>query len=212
MCLIADASTFGDLLAVPATADAAPIHAWLQRGGTLVYSTGGRLGVEVERSPHLKRKLLDYVRAGRARLIPPRRVRRGRTGAVGAIRSTLERLARAGVGEGKRHAPSLHAGRSAQVGFQEQGDHRSPERQDLLAGEQPAPVDPIRLRDLARPYGRVGSFAGAKLLRRKLLASGRPPTVAWQPRIRDTAPDPTIAGRKTEDAHSADARQLAAST
>ncbi len=70
MCLIADASTFGDLLAVPATADAAPIHAWLQRGGTLVYSTGGRLGAEVERSPHLKRKLLDYVRAGRARLIP----------------------------------------------------------------------------------------------------------------------------------------------
>ncbi len=74
MCLIADASTFGDLLADPATEDAAPIHAWLERGGTLVYSTGGKFGIEVERSRNLKRRLEVYVRAGKARLIPHRRL------------------------------------------------------------------------------------------------------------------------------------------
>lgn len=70
MCLIADASTFGELLADPVTEDAAPIHAWLARGGTLVYSNGGRFGAEIERSPNLKRRLGDYVRAGKARLVP----------------------------------------------------------------------------------------------------------------------------------------------
>ena len=73
MCLIADASTFGDLLAEPTTDDAAPIQTWLERGGTLVYSTGGKFGIEVERSPNLKRRLEDYVRAGKARLVPHRR-------------------------------------------------------------------------------------------------------------------------------------------
>ncbi len=69
MCLIADAATFGDLLSDPTTDDAVPIQTWLDRGGTLVYSTGGKFGAEVERSPNLKRRLEVYVRAGKARLV-----------------------------------------------------------------------------------------------------------------------------------------------
>lgn len=74
MCLIADASTFGDLLADPTTDDAAPIRIWLERGGTLVYSTGGKFGTEIERSPKLKRRLEVYYQAGRARLVPYERL------------------------------------------------------------------------------------------------------------------------------------------
>lgn len=74
MCLIADASTFGDLLADPTTDDAAPIRTWLERGGTLVYSTGGKFGAEVERSPALKRRLEVYYQAGKARPVPYQRL------------------------------------------------------------------------------------------------------------------------------------------
>ena len=70
--MIVDANRLGKFLADPIKDDAAPIHDWLERGwGSVIYSTGGQYGTELSRSPNLKRKLEDYARQGRARLIPP---------------------------------------------------------------------------------------------------------------------------------------------
>lgn len=70
MCIIVDANRLGAFLADPATSDAAPIRNWLdRRGGRIVYSTGGAFAKEVGRPT--RAKLLTYVRAGKATLIPP---------------------------------------------------------------------------------------------------------------------------------------------
>lgn len=69
--MIVDANTLAEFLADPIKDDAAPIHDWMERGwGSLIYSTGGQYGTELDRSPNLKRKLEAYARQGRARLIP----------------------------------------------------------------------------------------------------------------------------------------------
>ena len=69
MCIIADANRLGAFLADPINEDAAPVRRWLERrGGRLVYSAGGAFEQEVGRQA--RKKLLDYVRAGRANLIP----------------------------------------------------------------------------------------------------------------------------------------------
>ena len=68
MCIIVDANRLGAFLADPATADAAPIRNWLDRGGRIVYSTGGAFAKEIGRPT--RDKLLTYVRAGKATLIP----------------------------------------------------------------------------------------------------------------------------------------------
>ena len=70
MCLIVDASRLGDCLAEPVKPDTEPILSWIRRGGRLIYSTGGQYGSELDRSPQLKRKLRDWVQAGRAQLVP----------------------------------------------------------------------------------------------------------------------------------------------
>lgn len=41
MCIIVDADRLGAFLANPVDADAAPVRDWLNRGGRIVYSTGG---------------------------------------------------------------------------------------------------------------------------------------------------------------------------
>ena len=70
MCIIVDANRLGAFLADPATEDAAPIRNWLdRRGGRIVYSTGGAFAKDVGRPT--RAKLLTYVRAGKATLIPP---------------------------------------------------------------------------------------------------------------------------------------------
>lgn len=68
MCIIVDANRLGAFLADPPGVDAAPLRAWLNRGGRIVYSTGGAFAREVGRPT--RDRLLTYVRAGRARLIP----------------------------------------------------------------------------------------------------------------------------------------------
>ena len=68
MCIIVDANRLGAFLADPPGADAAPLRAWLNRGGRIVYSTGGAFAREVGRPT--RDRLLTYVRAGRAKLIP----------------------------------------------------------------------------------------------------------------------------------------------
>ena len=68
MCIIVDANRLGAFLADPPGADAAPLRAWLDRGGRIVYSTGGAFAREVGRPT--RDRLLTYVRAGRAKLIP----------------------------------------------------------------------------------------------------------------------------------------------
>ncbi|MYN63918.1 MAG: hypothetical protein F4X11_02640 [Acidobacteria bacterium] len=68
MCIIVDANRLGAFLADPATEDAAPIRNWLDRGGRIVYSTGGAFATEV--GYRTRAKLLSYAQAGKAKLIP----------------------------------------------------------------------------------------------------------------------------------------------
>ena len=69
MCIIVDANRLGAFLADPADEDSRPIRKWLDRGaGSIVYSTGG--GFKKEIRGRVKAKLANYVRAGRAKLIP----------------------------------------------------------------------------------------------------------------------------------------------
>ena len=69
MCIIVDASRMGDFIN-PKHHDSAPIRNWLQNGGRLVFSTGGRFTEEVGKSNKYKQKLVEYSRSGRAELIP----------------------------------------------------------------------------------------------------------------------------------------------
>ena len=69
MCIIVDTNKLGDLLADPVSENSAPIREWLNRGkGSIVYSTDGRFATEVR--GRARARLADYVRAGRAKLIP----------------------------------------------------------------------------------------------------------------------------------------------
>ena len=69
MCIIVDANRLGDFLTDPAKPDTAPIRKWLDRGGgRIVYSTGGAFAREV--GHRLRAKLLAYVQAGKATVIP----------------------------------------------------------------------------------------------------------------------------------------------
>ena len=68
MCIIVDANRLGAFLANPVDADAAPVRDWLNRGGRIVYSTGGAYAREVGR--RTRASLLTYVRAGKATLVP----------------------------------------------------------------------------------------------------------------------------------------------
>ena len=69
MCIIVDASCLGEFLSDPVNEDAAPIHKWLtNRGGRIIYSTGGAFEREVGRQQ--RNRLTAYVRAGQARVIP----------------------------------------------------------------------------------------------------------------------------------------------
>ena len=67
MCIIVDANRLGAFLADPPGEDAAPLRAWLDRGGRIVYSTGGVFAREVGR--RTRDRLLTYARAGRATLV-----------------------------------------------------------------------------------------------------------------------------------------------
>ena len=69
MCIIVDTNRLGAFLADPPDDDSRPIHKWVERGaGSIVYSTGGRFAQEIQ--GRAKTKLANYVRAGRAKLIP----------------------------------------------------------------------------------------------------------------------------------------------
>lgn len=68
MCIIVDANRLGDFFAQPTKPDAQPIHDWLRRGGKLIYSNGGKFRTDI--GARIKAKLADYVRAGRADLVP----------------------------------------------------------------------------------------------------------------------------------------------
>ena len=71
MCIIVDANRLGAFLADSPGEDAAPLRDWLDRGGRIVYSTGGAFAKEVGR--RTRDRLLTYVRAGRATLVPAER-------------------------------------------------------------------------------------------------------------------------------------------
>ena len=72
MCIIVDTNKLGAFLADPADEDSGPIREWLGRGaGSIVYSTGSKFAQEIQ--GRVKARLADYVRAGRAKLIPESR-------------------------------------------------------------------------------------------------------------------------------------------
>ena len=67
-----DANRLGTFLADPPDEDSRPIHKWLKSGaGSIVYSTDGRFAQEIQ--GRVRTRLADYVRAGRAKLIPASR-------------------------------------------------------------------------------------------------------------------------------------------
>lgn len=70
--MIIDANRLGRFLSNPVHEDSAPIRDWIdRRGGRIVYSTGGKFAQEIGRG--VRNKLADYVRAGKAVLVPPNR-------------------------------------------------------------------------------------------------------------------------------------------
>lgn len=68
MCIIVDANRLGEFLAEAPSSEAAPIHQWLDRGGRLVYSTGGKFAKEL--GTKAEAALTRLVQAGKALLVP----------------------------------------------------------------------------------------------------------------------------------------------
>ena len=66
MCIIIDTNKIHEFFHEPLVEDAIPIHAWLQKGGAVVYCTVGRYGQELGK---IKTKLRDFYRGGKAVLI-----------------------------------------------------------------------------------------------------------------------------------------------
>ena len=72
MCIIVDANKLGKFLADPPDDDSRPIHKWLdRRAGSIVYSTDGSFAQEIQ--GRTRTRLENYVRDGRAKLIPASR-------------------------------------------------------------------------------------------------------------------------------------------
>ena len=67
MCIIVDANRLGAFLADPPGEDAAPLRAWLNRGGRIVYSTGGVFAKEVGHAA--RERLRTWVRRDMATLV-----------------------------------------------------------------------------------------------------------------------------------------------
>ena len=149
MCIIVDANRLGAFLADPPDRDSRPIHTWLDRGaGSIVYSTGG--GFKKEIRGRVKAKLANYVRAGRAKLIP------------GSLFADDERnlKARADLRSDDPHVLAL--ARAARVRL-------------LYTGDDNLISDFKNKRFIDRPRGKVYSSArNAGLLTRSVCASPRP--------------------------------------
>lgn len=65
MCIIIDSNKAHDFCADPAD-EAEPIHAWLQKGGKIVYCTTGKYGRELQKSTDFRIKLADLARGKQA--------------------------------------------------------------------------------------------------------------------------------------------------
>lgn len=64
MCVIIDACAAHLIFSQPRSDLAAPVWAWLERGGILIY--GGQLAAELGKTASTRRLLVTLVRAGRA--------------------------------------------------------------------------------------------------------------------------------------------------
>ena len=91
MCIIVDADKTGELLKTPASSEARPLRDWLEKGGTLVYSTGGafkrqfpegirRRIAKLFRNVRLKRVSEESVREKMKTLPPKGELRSDRKG------------------------------------------------------------------------------------------------------------------------------------
>ena len=64
-----------EFFADPSADDVAPIHAWIQGEGSMVYCRYGEYWSELRKSKKCTRKFEEFSRTGRARLIGPEEIR-----------------------------------------------------------------------------------------------------------------------------------------
>ena len=109
MCVIVDADKTGELLKIPAPAEALPLRAWLERGGTLVYSTGGEFARQFPEGT--RRRIAKFFRNIRLVRIQPGKVREKMRAlpAKGKLRSDRK------SGPGDRHILALALASRAEV-------------------------------------------------------------------------------------------------
>ena len=70
MCIIIDANVLGEFLSEVVNEDCKPIYQWLEKGGKIIYSSGGRFSDEI--GADARRKLNELARKGNAILIGAR--------------------------------------------------------------------------------------------------------------------------------------------
>ena len=109
MCVIVDADKTGELLKIPAPAEALPLSEWLGRGGTLVYSTGGEFARQFPEGT--RRRIAKFFRNIRLVRIQPGKVREKMRAlpAKGKLRSDRK------SGPGDRHILALALASRAEV-------------------------------------------------------------------------------------------------
>ena len=145
MCIIVDANRLGAFLANPVDADAAPVRDWLDRGGRIVYSTGGAFAREV--GSRARASLRGYFQAGKATRVPAARF------------AADERSLRADADLQSDDAHVLALARAARVRL-------------LYTGDRNLMADFTNKKFIDRPRGKIySSAANADLLTRSACAA-----------------------------------------
>lgn len=65
--MIVDTNRMGRFLAEPPDSDARPVHEWIRRKGRLVFTTGGKFGLEL--GDDARKQLAGYARRGMAKRV-----------------------------------------------------------------------------------------------------------------------------------------------
>lgn len=100
MCAILDANRYGDYLN-EANRDMAPVRKWMSKGGKLLHSDVGNLAVELDRLPKMRRKFLDWQRAGKIKRFAPEVVEDKRSTLTDLVSDDPHAVALAMVGNAK---------------------------------------------------------------------------------------------------------------
>ena len=146
MCIIVDADKTGELLKTPASSEARPLRDWLEKGGTLVYSTGGafkrqfpegirRRIAKLFRNVRLKRVSEESVRE-KMKTLPPK----------GELRSDRKK------GIGDRHILALALASRAEVLYTGDADLMDDFRNKKIMGTLRGKIySGVKTRELLRP-------------------------------------------------------------